>query len=348
MKKIGVGLIGCGDVSERYAEALRDMETGELVAVMDTQKQVAENLAKQFNVAYTDDVKEIMSNKDIDVVIVAVPHHLHAPIAIQAARAGKHVMCEKPLATTLDEGAEIISECDKAGVKLGVNFALRYHPTVAKARELLEKKAIGEIFNIGMVFFGYKKETYWTQGYRGRSVTHWRGKWATSGGGVLMMNFSHYIDLVRYLTGLEITRVSAEYDTYGSPAGVEVEDTLNATLKFSNGATGGINTSSIAHGSSGSRIFLLGSNGQMVLVEEPMKVYTTRDDVGLVPNEWNEFPSGREGVFSFYDDMVADFIDAVINDRPAPISGAESLKCLEAVLSIYRAGREGCVVEISQ
>ena len=109
MKKIKVGLIGCGDVSERYAEALRDMETGELVAVMDTQKQVAQSLAKQFNVAYTDDVKEIMSNKDIDVVIVAVPHHLHAPIAIQAARAGKHVMCEKPLATTLDEGREVIS-----------------------------------------------------------------------------------------------------------------------------------------------------------------------------------------------------------------------------------------------
>ncbi|MCK4626128.1 MAG: Gfo/Idh/MocA family oxidoreductase [Phycisphaerae bacterium] len=347
MKKIRVGLIGCGDVSERYAEALRDMEAGELVAVMDTQKQVAESLGKQFNVAYTDDVKEIMSNKDIDMVIVAVPHHLHAPIAIQAARAGKHVMCEKPLATTLDEGREIISECDKAGVKLGVNYALRYHPAAAKARELLAKKAIGEIFNIRMVLFGFKKETYWTQGYRGRSVTHWRGSWATSGGGVLMMNFSHYIDLVRYLTGMEITRVSAEYGTYGSPAGVEVEDTLNATLKFSNGAVGGINTSTIAHGDSGSRVCLLGSDGQMVLVEEPMKVYTTRDDVGLVPNEWNELSSGKDKSFSFYDEMVKDFINAVLEDRPAPISGEDGLKCLQVVLSIYQAGREASVVEIT-
>ncbi|MDY7009434.1 MAG: Gfo/Idh/MocA family oxidoreductase [Planctomycetota bacterium] len=347
MKKIGVGLIGCGDVSERYAEALRDIEAGELVAVMDAQKKVAENFGKEFGVPHTDDLDDVLSDKEIDMVIVAVPHYLHAPITIQAAGAGKHVMCEKPLATTLDDGKRMISECKKAGVKLGVNYALRYHPASTRAGELLGAKAIGEIFNISMVSFGFKSETYWTRGYRGRSVTDWRGKWDASGGGVLMMNFSHYIDLVRHLTGLEVTRVSAEYGTYGQHSGIEVEDTLNATLMFNNGAIGGINTSTIAYGSSGSHVSLLGSQGQIVLVSEPMKVFTVRDDVGLSPNEWNEFPAKKDIGLSFYRDMVKDFIDAVIEDRPAPISGEEGLKCLQVVLSTYQAGREGGIVEIS-
>ncbi len=347
MEKVRTGLIGCGDVSLRYAEALRDIDAGELVMVMDAQKKVAENLGKEFGVPHTDDLNDILSNREIDMVIVAVPHYLHAPITIQAARAGKHVMCEKPLATTLDDGKKMISECKKAGVKLGVNYALRYHPASVKARELLEKKVIGEIFNISMVFFGFKKEAYWTEGYEGRSVTDWRGNREKSGGGVLMMNFSHYIDLVRHLTGLEVTRVSAEYGAYGSPAGVEVEDTLNAALKFSNGAVGGINTSTVTHGGGQCHVRLLGSDGQMVLVADPMKVYTVRDNVGLVPNQWNEFPSDKNTDFSFYRDMVEDFINAVVDDRPVPISGQGALRCLEAVLSIYQAGSEGKVINIS-
>ncbi len=346
MKKVKAGLIGCGDVSLRYAEALRDIDAAELVIVMDTQKQVAENLGGEFGVACTDDLDDVLSDREIDMVIVAVPHYLHAPITIRAARAGKHVMCEKPIATTVADGEKMISECKKAGVKLGVNYALRYHPASVKAGELLEKEAIGKIFNISMVLFGFKEETYWSRGYSGRSVTDWRGNRSQSGGGVLMMNFSHYIDLICCLTGLEVIRVAAEYGTYGSPDGVEVEDTLNATLKFSNGAVGGINASTVAHGGSGSRVCLMGDRGQMTLVAEPMKVYTTRDDIDLVPNEWNELPSGGDSALSFYCEMVKDFINAVLEDRPAPISGEDGLKCLQTVLSIYQAGREGRVVEI--
>ena len=344
MKKIRAGLIGCGDISPYYAKALRDIDAAELVMVMDAQKKVAENLGKEFGVPCTDDLDDVLSNKEIDMVIVAVPHYLHAPITIQAAGVGKHVMCEKPLATTLTDGERMISECKKAGVKLGVSYVLRYRPASVRARELLDKKAIGEIFNIRMVSFGFKSETYWTEGYGGRSVTDWRGNREKSGGGVLMMNFSHSIDLVRHLTGLEVTRVSAEYGTYGSPAGVDVEDTLNATLKFNNGAIGGINSSTIAHGGGGGHISLLGSQGQIVLLTEPMKVFTVRDDVGLTPNQWNEFPAKKED--TCYRDIVKDFIDAIIEDKPVPISGAEGLKCLQVVLAVYQAGREGRVVEI--
>jgi len=346
MRKIRVGLIGCGDVSPRYAEALQEIDDAELVLVMDVQNKVAQRFAEEFNVAYTDNLEDIISDREIDMVIVAVPHYLHAPITIQAAKAGKHVMCEKPIATTLDDAERMIEECKNAGVKLGINFAMRYHPASKKVKEFLDKGVIGRIFNIEMVSFGFKKESYWTEGYRGRSITHWRGKWDKSGGGVLIMNFSHHIDLVRYLTGLEVIRVSAEYGTYGSPAGVEVEDTLNATLKFNNDAIGGIYTSTIARGSSENHISILGTHGQIVFMTEPMKVFTTKDDVGLTPNQWNEFPVGDIGL-SFYRDMVKDFIDAIIEDRPAPVSGTDGLKCLEVVLSIYRAGREGKVINIA-
>ena len=284
-KKIGFGVIGCGDASDRYCEGAAYCPNTKLVMVMDKLKKIARNCGEKYKVPYTDDLQDMLDNKEVEAVVVVTPHYLHSPIAIQCAKAGKHIMCDKPIATTLAEAKKMIKECRNAKVKLGINFVMRYQSNNIKAKQLIEKGVIGEIINIKVSSFSFKDPAYWTQGYRKKVITDWRGNKKKSGGGVLIMNFSHHIDLIRFISGLKVEKVSSVYGTFNSPEGVEVEDTLNTTLKFNNGALGSISTSTIAYGGGENNICIMGTKGQIVLLCDPMKVYTTANYAGLTKNQ---------------------------------------------------------------
>ncbi len=341
---IGFGVIGCGDVSDRYCEGAQYCQNTKLVIVIDKLKDVAKNCGEKFGVAYTDNIEDILNNKDIDAVVVATPHYLHAPITIQSAKAGKHVMCDKPIATTLSDARKMIKECHSAGVKLGINFAMRYQSNNLKAKELIAEGVIGKIVDIKMSSFFCREPSYWTQGYRKKVVTDWRGNKEKSGGGVLIMNFSHYIDLVRFVTGLEVEEAFSVYGSFNSPEGVEVEDTVNATLKFNNGALGSINTSTAAYGGSENSICIMGTKGQIMLLCDPMKVYTTVNYPKLIQNQWNEIKS-KDKCWSYYL-MMEDFAKAIIEDKESPITAEEGLKCLEVVVAIYKSGEINGVAKV--
>src|SRR5579859_5617925 len=128
--RLRVGMIGCGDVGERSAGGLRDAEHAELAGVVDVDEKVARNLAEQFNVPWTCDVAELLGRSDVDAVYVAVPNHLLASICIQAAQAGKHVLCEKPMATSLADADRMLAACAQAHVALGVAFEAQLTPNM--------------------------------------------------------------------------------------------------------------------------------------------------------------------------------------------------------------------------
>lgn len=344
MDKVGFGVIGCGDVSDRYGEGAQYCDNTELVVVMDKLPEVAANCGKKFGVPHTANIEDVLNNKDVHAVVVALPHYLHSPVAIQCARAGKHVMCDKPIATTVEDARKMIDECRKAGVILGVNFAMRYASNHIKARKLIADGVIGDVIDVTMRGSGHKKASYWTEGYRARVKTQWRGNLKQSGGGVFIMNYSHYLDVVRFITGLDFTEAYGVYGTFGSPEGIEVEDTLNAVLKFNNGALGSVTTCTCAYGGGEDAICFVGAKGQIVILCDPMKVYTTIEYPGLVKDEWNEIKS--EDKCWIYYPLMEDFARAVIEGRDAPVPGEEGRKCLEAVLAVYEAARTGKVVHI--
>jgi len=328
------------------ARAVDEAANAHLVAAMDVNLDLACDLGKRYDAAYTDNVAELLARPDVEAVYIAVPHHLHAPLAIQAARADKHVLLEKPMATTVADARAIAAACEQAGVALSLDFMLRYHSAHRRARELVAAGAIGDVIGTHVVYRGDKPESYWHGGYTGRVRTDWRVSWEKAGGGVLIMNMVHFIDLVRYMTGLEADRVYAEYGTFLAPAEVEVEDFITVTLRYHNGALGSIEAGACLRGGMGPgrppAMRIYGSHGQIMLPNpgrsDYLQIYLDRPWEALPSGEWQtlEMPSVAPRTL-----LVEDFVDAVQRNAPPPITASDGIAVQVVVEAAYQAGRSG-------
>ena len=340
-RRLRVGIIGCGEIAVHHAKGIHGANNAEIGMVMDVVPDLAKDLGEKYNVPYTTDIDALLNQKDIDAVYIATPHHLHAPLTVKAVRAGKHVMVEKPMAVNLTQAKEMIDECRKAEVVLSVCFVLRYLASTIKARELIQREAIGKVIAIETLAMAEKPASYWQGGYTGRAKSDWRTSKDKSGGGILIMNVSHNIDTMRYITGLEVKRVYSEYDTFATP--VEVEDTILCTLRYNNGAVGCIEASSCARGKGVEIDKIYGSEGQIVL-GTPLKVYTTREMEGLKPNQWNEIT--LEQTYDLRTRYVEEFAQAVFLGKEPPITGKDGYAVLEVVVAAYKSGQTHAPVSL--
>src|SRR5215207_325040 len=346
MDRLRIGMIGCGEIAVRMATAIASSEHAQHVMVMDTQAALAQDLGEQYGIPWTDRVGDLLANPAVDAVYIAVPHHLHAPLTIQAAEAGKHVLVEKPIATTLADAEAMIAAARANGVWLSVNFHAQVDPICQAARDLVSQGVIGEVIGTRIVFRGDKPASYWTSGYSGRVATDWRVKKATAGGGVLIMNGIHDLNTMRFITGLEVIRVYAEYGTYGTP--VEVEDFIAVTYRYDNDAIGTIEAGSAIRGRNPlhdvDRIY--GTAGQ-ILLGEPLQLYTTVSRDGFRANEWQELtvpPLTTEEQQTAMADGFAGPI--VLGDRPT-IAAEDGLAVLAIVLAAYQSGAEGRPIRLA-
>jgi predicted dehydrogenase len=333
-RKLRIGIIGCGEIAVQHAKGVNGAKNAEIGMAMDVVPDLAKDLGEKYNVSHTTDIDALLNQKGIDAVYIATPHHLHAPLTIKAARAGKHVMVEKPMAVNLTQAEEMMDECRKAGVALSVCFVLRYLASTIKARELIQRGAIGKVIAIETLDMAEKPASYWQGGYTGRAKSDWRTFKEKSGGGILIMNISHNIDTMRYITGLEAKRVYSEYNTFATP--VEVEDMIVCTLRYDNGAIGCIEASSCAQGRGSAADRIYGSEGQIVL-GTPLKVYTTREMEGLKPNQWNEIT--LEQTYDLRTKYVEEFAEAVLSGKEPPITGKDGYAALKVVVTAYKSGQ---------
>lgn len=326
-----VGIIGCGEItSKARADQLHEADGVEIGMTMDVEEWAAEDIAERYGVPHTTDEAEVLSNPDIDFVYIATPHHLHAEQTIRAARAGKHVVVEKPIATDAADAAEMIAVCEEEGVKLSVPLG-RFSPGAAQAREWIADGLIGDLVGTRIVYLSRKPDSYWESGYSGRIDTEWRQRAGDAGGGVLIMNNIHDVDRLRYITGLEAVRVFAEADTFVTD--VEVEDYLCATIRYSNGAIGNIETSSFINagfqGGPYNRIY--GETGTIVLAD-PLRVRTTEETRLGEAETWHEVDAEP-----FDLNFFEAFAEAVLEDTEVPVPPEDAMKDVEIVLAAYES-----------
>lgn len=344
--KVRFGLIGCGEIAMQSLKAIQsDPEGSVITAVQDVNEPLAKDMGAKANAAAVTDPAKLLERDDVDVAVISTPHFLHAPLTIQAAKAGKHVACEKPIACTLQQADEMIAACKAAGVLLSINYVTRYDAPVKKAGELIAQGVIGKIIRFQAHVGADKPESYWSGGYTGRNKSDWRQSKEKSGGGVLIMNLIHDIDRIHRISGLEPARIYAESDTHCTP--VEVEDNISVTVRYANGAIGSIDAMSCARGreSFGNRIY--GTEGQIEM-SWPLRVFTTKDVEGLTKNEWNkvELPGkqwGPEGRAEYF----ARFARAIAKGEPAcDVTGEEARKSLAFCLAAYESAAKHQAVEL--
>lgn len=334
MDKVRFAIIGCGEIAVQTAQGMAEAPHAEIVRTMDIQVALAQHLAQRHGGRATDDFDAVLADPDVDAVYIAVPHDLHAPLAIAAAQAGKHVLLEKPIATNVADARRIIAACDEAKVTLGMAFIGQVDADCQRLHQVVAGGLIGEVVGIRYAALADKPGYYWHGGYTRRVHTDWRISKARSGGGIVIMNLIHDFNTIRFISGLEAVRVFAEYGTFATP--VEVEDLAFATLRYDNGAIGSVEAGSAIRGggmeAEGDRIF--GTKGQIMIGRRP-RVYSLEGGEGVPANEWTtvamEQPSARYRI-------AEGFSTALLEGRQPPVTGWDGLKALEIVEGIYRSG----------
>jgi len=348
-KKLGIGMIGLGEIAwKATGKAIEACTDAQMICGVDPVAHVAKSYQERYEIPCSTNLDDVLKNPDVEAVIISTPHYLHVPLGILAAKAGKHVMVEKPLATSLEDADALIAACKEAGVLCSNCLVSRYNPDAMKAKELIEKGAIGEV--MALKFFGLsnKAPSYWTGGYTERVYTTWRKSKVESGGGILIMNFVHDVDRMRYITGLEATRVYAEYDTFNTDT--EVEDFITVTMRYNNGALGNLLAASCVPGANrigirgesvaGNAIY--GTKGQIVF-DKSLLVYTENEIEGLNKGDWTEFKMGGGEQRTLYVDR---FAQAVRNGGRPDIPAEEGRKTLEVLLAAYKSGETHQVVNL--
>jgi predicted dehydrogenase len=346
-RPVRFGIVGCGSASIPVCEAITASPLTELAAAYDVNPDLNRDLSQRFQVRAAETFDELVTDPNVDAVYVAVPHYLLAPLSMQVLEAGKHALTEKPLAVTLQQVDMLINLATRQQLALGVFYEMRYAAAYASARELIQAGAIGNIIGIQIQTLIDKPLTYWRSGYTGRSVNPWRGIKVQAGGGVVLMNTSHLLDALSYMTGLTVTRVSAEIGTLAS--NVEVEDLATATLRFNNGAIGSLIAGAHINGAhKEENCHIYGTEGQIRLPDpygsDPLKIYLKHTWGDYAAEQWHSIPTQPLSVYRL---AIEDFARSVQSDRCAPIDAHAARQVLAVVLGIYQAAAEKRTISIS-
>jgi predicted dehydrogenase len=345
------GLIGSGAITTlSHLPALARIPEARLVATADVDGERAARVAAEGGAeeVYTD-FRDLVQSPNVDAVIVAIPNVYHRDAVVAAAEAGKHVFCEKPLATNLRDAREMIAACEAANVKLMVGFNQRFWNQVDVAKEIIDSGALGEIKGFRSVY-SEDWDVY-------PAATRYRYDLAQSGGACIIDLTIHRIDLARYLLG-EITSLCAEIKHSVIPP--KVDDNVWLLCNFANGATGCISSDRFSP-MVANATDVFGTEGTLYLSSEtfnpfqsvPLAVYTEKplDQVPQVitdyiyPTAWwekpkNEWVSIVPPRDSAYVKELTAFCASIRNDTPPPVTGEDGYKSLEIVLAAYLSVRE--------
>jgi predicted dehydrogenase len=341
MSLLRLAIIGAGGIAQRNAAEAAASGQCTIAGVLDLNVKAAREMARRFGAVVFTSFEQVLERKDVDAVLLSTPHHVHKTMTVDAAAARKHVMVEKPMATTLADAEEMIAACRKAGVALTVNYSFRYLPKVQKARELVAAGALGEIAGVQIVAHQFKDPGYW-MGARSNSPDDWRSSRAKCGGGLLIMSVCHAIDYLYFITAMRSTRVYSEYVNAASPG--DVEDTLSVACRWGDHAIGSITASSIVRGADSTEERVWGTKGTLVLNAEGLSFYSTRPIDGKRPGSMHacrKFPAT-----SWTAEWVTQFVDAVREGRTPEISAREGWENLAFVTSAYRSMEEGRPIEV--
>jgi predicted dehydrogenase len=341
METIGVGIAGAGTIGAVHARALDGLEGVNLVAVSESREATGRALAEAHGANWHAELEELIARSDVDVVLLCTPSGLHAEGAVAAALAGKHVITEKPMATTLDDADRMIGACREAGVALAVIFQYRFNRDALRLKRAVEAGLLGRpVFGNAFVHWHRTQDYYEERG-------GWRGTWALDGGGALMNQSIHAVDLLQWMLG-PVESLSAYAETLTHD--IEAEDTATASLRFANGALGAIQGTTSAYQDRPARIEIVGTEGSATLEGPRLSTWEPAREKGLLSSrELEELPeaSETEPLGAAHRRQLRDILGALREGRRPPVPGEEARRALEIILSIYRAAVSGERITIS-
>ena len=314
---MNVGLVGAGNISGTHARAATGAGL-RIAGVFGGNPDKARDLAHRHHATAFPTLDALLAHADLDCVLIGSPSGLHAGHAIAAARAGKHILVEKPLDISTARIDRVIDAVEQAGVTLGVFFQDRLKPEVVDIKRRIDAGEIGTpLLATGEVKWFRPREYY--------SASRWRGTWALDGGGALMNQGIHTVDLMLYLLGPVVWVSGVTATRYHA---IEAEDTATALLQFASGVHGTLEATTAASPGWPRRVQITGTGGAVTLEENP---------AGAAVSD-----------ASNHQRIVEDFVAAVRDKRPPICDAREGRRSVAVVEAIYQSAREKRLVEVSE
>ncbi|HLZ07868.1 MAG TPA: Gfo/Idh/MocA family oxidoreductase [Chloroflexota bacterium] len=326
---IGVGIVGAGGIGVVHAESYGRLEGVKIVGIADVDAGRGQKLADQVGARYYATVSALVANADVQAVSICLPHALHAEATIAAAAAGKHVLCEKPIATTLDDADRMIRACRDAGVKLMIGQTHRFRPEHLEARRLLDEGTIGQVLFVNDLI-------WWAR--EGDESLQWRGEIAMNGGGIFMDNGVHAADRLRWWLRSEVTSVTARI---GRGRGlIEGEENGTALLGFANGATA-VLQQALGTPASASCCYV-----EFVGTHGVVRVDTWQGlKISLRGKPWETVEYPKDGLGGF-DLELFEFVSAIRENREPAVTGEDGRAAFAIIGAIYESARKRTTVEL--
>ncbi len=333
-RTFGVGIVGAGTIAKVHAAELAGVEGAELVAVVERSGEDGRELATSHGAEWHPDLEGMLARDDVDVVVLCTPSGIHADGAVAAAQAGKHVICEKPMAITLGGVDRMIGACREAGVALSVIFQYRFHRDALRLKRALDAGLFGRPILCNALVHWCRTQAYYDE------KGGWRGTWELDGGGALMNQSVHAVDLLQWLLG-PVESLCAYTETLTHD--IETEDLATAALRFESGAMGVVQGTTCNHRDYPLKVELRGTEGSATFEGTRLTSwYPIRDEELLSEEELALLPeSGDEPLGPAHGRQLRVIFEALREGREPPIPGEEACKAVEIILSIYQAARSG-------
>jgi len=346
VEKIGTAIIGCGHIANAHASALASLGNSRLVAFCDVIEERARDFAQRYGgKKWYRDFNDLVRDPEVEAVSICTPHPLHAPPAIAAAEAGRHVIVEKPMAATLRQADAMVEACEKAGVRLGQIFQRRFMPACSMTKKAIEDGKMGQPIFVEAKCMTYRDKAYY-------EMDPWRGWWDREGGGVLMNQAPHEIDLMLWLAGSPVDCLFGVCENLTHPYR-PIEDNAAAVLRFKSGAVGLLGGSvSVSHlptfklfapnAYGGSEISVYGSNGSCISLRgiDPFWVLNW-----AIPGEEDKTDAWRRQQLgdkrNFHALQLQEFLEAIAEDREPAVTGRDGRNALEVIIAVYLSQKTG-------
>ncbi len=356
-QKLKTGIIGCGKVGHIHARALINAYNSDFSAVYSRSEDKRLEFEDKYEVKAYDNIAEMVTKEKLDIVIVCTPHPAHKTVTVEALAAGANVLVEKPLASSLADCDAMIKAAMENNKKLGVVSQRRFYRPCQRLFNAIQDGKIGLPALGTVTMLGWRDEEYYKS-------DPWRGKWKEEGGGVLVNQAPHQIDLLQWFMGGEPEELFGTWTNINHNY-IEVEDTALAILRFKTGGLANIVVSNAQkpgiygkvhiHGTNGYSLGVQTDGGAMFvagmsgILEPPVNdIWTVAGEENLLPiwiKEDSDFFHSVDAVEYYIQLQDEDFIQAVLDDRDPLISGIDGRKTIEIFTAIYRSQRDKTTIK---
>lgn len=351
MVKIRTAIIGCGKVAHLHAASLKNLKESDFKACWSRTPAHTKDFADKYKIKAYTSIEEMIVHEKIDAAIICTAHPFHAEPALKALELGVHILVEKPLASTLDDCDRMLEKAKIAKLKFGVISQRRYYDPCKRIRSAIDQGKIGKPILGTTTIYGWRDQDYYNS-------DEWRGTWKNEGGGILVNQAPHQLDLLQWYMG-PIDELFGYWDNLNHPY-IEVDDTALALIRFKNGGLGNIIVSNSQnpalygkvsiHGSNGASIGVQTEGGSMFIAGVTSINTPPVNDLWTIPGEdkylkkWEKEDGsffGKINPMEYYIGLqIQDFLDAIINYHDPMVTGEEGRKTVEIFTAIYRSQRD--------